>query len=467
MRWLQSPLVKFALCALVGFIIWALPSPEGVTLASWRIFAIFVATILGVIFKPYPTGTVSLVALTVAIITGSITLDDACSGFGNDIVWLVVFAFFIAKGFISTGLGSRIAFGVMSKCGKSSLGLGYGLVATDLILAPCIPSATARAGGIVYPILKSLVEIFSGKSHDPRLGAFLTLSAFQGTTITSAMFLTAMAGNPMVALLAKDSGVIITWTSWALAAIVPGLISLIVMPLLLYRLWPPSIRQTPHAKELAEGRLRAMGPMSMNEKIMLVTFILLVGLWVGGKVLGIKATAAAMVGVSILLLTGILKWKDVLEEHGAWDTLIWFATLMTLACTLNKTGFTVWFSQYVVGHVSGFHWSWGFPILAVIYFYSHYFFASAVAHLSAMYAPFLIVAIALGTPPELAALVLAFFSNLFMCLTHYGSGQAPILFGTGYVTVGHWWKAGAICGLLYVVVWIVFGGLWWKVLGLW
>ena len=397
MRWIYSPLMKFLLCALAGVAIWLCPAPVGVSELSWRIFSIFVATILAIVFKPYPTGAVSIVALTVSIMTGSLSLNDACSGFGNDIVWLVVFAFFIAKGFISTGLGSRIAFGVMSKCGRSSLGLGYGLVATDLILAPCIPSATARAGGIVYPILKSLVEIFSGKSHDPRLGAFLTTAAFQGTTVTSAMFLTAMAGNPMIVVLARDNGVNISWTSWALAAIVPGLLSLLIMPWLLYRMWPPSIRNTPHAKELAEERLRGMGPMSSNERIMLATFILLIILWIGGHFIGVKATAAAMVGVSILLLTGILKWKDVLEEHGAWDTLIWFATLMTLACTLNKTGFTVWFSQYVVGHVSGFHWSWGFPILAIIYFYSHYFFASAVAHIGAMYAPFLIVAIALGT----------------------------------------------------------------------
>ena len=64
-----------------------------------------------------------------------------------------------------------------------------------------------------------------------------------------------------------------------------------------------------------------------------------------------------------------------------------------------------------------------------------------------MYAPFLIVAIALGTPPELAALVLGFFSSLFGGLTHYGSGPAPILFGTGFVPIGQWWKVGAVPAL--------------------
>jgi DASS family divalent anion:Na+ symporter len=181
----------------------------------------------------------------------------------------------------------------------------------------------------------------------------------------------------------------------------------------------------------------------------------------------VKATTAAMIGVSILLLTRILDWKDILQEHSAWDTLIWFATLITLACRLNTTGFSGWFSQGVAQYAEGLHWSWGILLLGIIYYYSHYFFASAVAHISSMYAPFLLVAVAIGTPPALAALLLAFFSNLFMGLTHYGSGAAPILFGTGYVTVGEWWKAGAMASFLFIFVWLVVGGIWWKILGFW
>jgi DASS family divalent anion:Na+ symporter len=180
-----------------------------------------------------------------------------------------------------------------------------------------------------------------------------------------------------------------------------------------------------------------------------------------------KATVAAMIGLGIMLLTGILKWKDILEEQGAWDTFIWFSTLVTLASFLNKFGLSTWFSHWVVSHVTGFGWIAGFSVVALVYFYSHYFFASNVAHIGAMYAPLLIVSIALGTPPELAALILAFFSSLFGGLTHYGSGPAPILFGSGYVSIGEWWKIGAISSLLNIAIWAVVGGLWWKVIGLW
>jgi DASS family divalent anion:Na+ symporter len=452
---------------LIGIFIWFLPEPAGIQTEGWRLFAIFVATMIAIILKPLPMGTVAILALTVSVLTGTLSFSEAFNGFSNEVVWLVVFAFFVARGFISTGLGNRMAYKVMSILGKNSLGLGYGLIATDLLLAPTIPSVTARVGGVVYPIVKALADVFTGKSHDPKMGGFLSLCAFQGSAITSAMFLTSMAGNPLIAELARTQGIEITWASWAIAAIVPGLLSLIAIPYVIFRISPPTIRQTPHAKEMAVEKLERMGPMKKNEWIMLGTFVLLIALWIAGPHIGLKATVAAMVGLGVLLLTGILKWKDILEEQGAWDTFIWFATLVTLSSFLNKFGLTTWFGQWVVSHVQGFEWVVGFLAVSLIYFYSHYFFASNVAHIGAMYAPLLIVAIALGTPPELAALILAFFSSLFGGLTHYGSGPAPILFGTGYLSVGEWWKMGFISSVVNILIWVVAGGLWWKVLGLW
>jgi DASS family divalent anion:Na+ symporter len=459
--------INLAIPIVIGSIIALIPPPIGVTFQAWHLAAIFLATVIAIVLKPFPMSAVAMFGLTIAVATQTLSFSEAFSGFSNDIVWLVVFSFFVARGFILTKLGTRLAYKVMSLVGKNSLGLAYGLVATDLILAPTLPSVTARAGGIVYPILKALTEVFTGKSHDPRMGAFLALSTFQGSAITSAMFLTSMAGNPLIAQLALAQGVTLTWASWAVAAIVPGLISLAAMPYLIYRIAPPTIRQTPHAKTMAKERLAEMGPMKPQEWIMVGIFLLLIVLWILGSQLHLKATIPAMIGLSIMLLTGILKWKDILEEHAAWDAFIWFSILVTLATFLNKFGFMTWFSNVVTHHVGGFEWVIGFLLVSLLYFYSHYFFASNIAHISAMYAPMFIVSIALGTPPELAALVLGFFSSLFGGLTHYGSGPAPIFFGSGYVEVKEWWKIGFITSVLNIGIWLIIGGLWWKVLGLW
>jgi divalent anion:Na+ symporter, DASS family len=459
----------------VGVILWFTPAPQGVAAlengpAVWNLLAIFVATIVGLITKPLPIGAVAIFGMTLTALTGTLTIQQTLSGFGNTTIWLIVLAFFISRGFIKTGLGARIAYVFMRLLGKKTLGLSYGMVATDLVLAPAIPSNTARAGGVVFPILLSVANAYGSDPKDGterKIGSFLTLAAFQGTIITSAMFLTAMAANPLAAELAGEMGIEITWGSWALAASVPGIISLALIPYIVYRLHKPEITETPQAAQIAKDKLAEMGRIKATEWVMLGSFITLITLWIFGKTLGIHSTVAALVGLSILLLTSVLTWDDVLNETGAWSTLIWFSALVMMASFLNSLGLIPWFSEAVGASVVGISWVPAFLILSLVYFYSHYMFASNTAHVSAMYAAFLAIAVAVGTPAVLAALVLAFFSNLFSSMTHYGTGPAPVLFSAGFVTLPTWWRIGLIVSFINIAIWLVIGGAWWKVIGLW
>ncbi len=461
-------ILLLSLCFAVGLAIWLTPAPKGVETNAWHLLAIFVFTILGIITKPLPMGAISFLGLSLTAVLHIMPFEEVFSGFHNAVVWLIVGAFFVARGFIKTGLGGRIAYRVIYYLGRSTLGMGYGLMLTDLILAPAIPSVTARSGGVVYPIVLSLSKIFGSEPHSkPRkIGAYLIQTVFQGAMVSSAMFVTAMAGNPLIVDMAQAQGVTITWGKWALAGLLPGLTSLLVIPFFLFKIYPPELKSTENAKDFARKQLNDMGKMSKDEWIMLFSFLLLLTLWIIGPYIQLKATIAVLIGLSILLMTTVLSWKDILEEKGAWDTMVWFATLVMLASYLNKFGLTTWFSQIVVGKLQGLPWLPGFTILSLIYFYTHYFFASSVAHIGAMYPPFLILSIALGAPAGLAALVLAFFSSLYGGLTHYGSGPAPILYGSGYVKIGDWWKLGFFVSVVNVIIWIGLGAFWWKILGL-
>ena len=443
--------------------------------ADWvrglHLFAIFVTTIVGIILSPLPMGGVAMIGIAITALTGTLSIGDSLSGFSDVVIWLIVLAFMISRGFIKTGLGARIAYNFMALLGGNTLGLSYGLAATDLVLAPAIPSNTARAGGIVMPIMASLARAYgsqAGDGSERRIGAFLTLTAYQVNVITSAMFLTAMAANPLAQKLAGDLKISLTWGGWALAAIVPGLLSLILVPWVIYRIYPPEIKETPGAVALAKQKLAELGPVSTQEWMMLFVFALLMVLWIFSRQFGdMNATTAALIGLGALLMLGVLGWDDVKAETGAWDTLVWFAALVMMASFLNKLGMIPWFSQTISATMAGHGWIFGFLVLSLTYFYSHYFFASNTAHVASMYGAFLGVSVALGAPPVLAALVLGFFGNLFAGMTHYGSGPAPVLFGTGYVETGAWWRIGLLVSILNIVIWIGAGGLWWKLLGLW
>lgn len=263
-----------------GVLLWFVPSPEGVSRSAWQLLSIFLATIVGIITQPLPLGAVALLGLGTCVLTKTLTFAAAFSAFGDPIPWLIALAFFFARGFIKTGLGNRIAYQFVKLFGSSSLGLGYSLVFSEALLAPAIPSVSARAGGIFLPLVKSLCVACgsnAGDGTENRLGSWLMLTCFQTSVISSAMFLTAMAANPLAANLTQTTiNQTIGWMDWAKAAVVPGLISLVVVPLLLYIIYPPTVKSSPDAPKLAKERLEKMGPMSKNELIMAGTLFLTV-----------------------------------------------------------------------------------------------------------------------------------------------------------------------------------------------
>jgi len=456
----------------VGVVIWFLPVPNGITDQAWHLFAVFVSTILGFILAPLPIGAVAFLGVTIAALTGVITTSVAISGFGNSTIWLIICAFLLARGFIKSGLGRRIAFLIIKAIGKSSLSLGYAITLSDFIISPATPSSTARAGGIIYPIIRSLSSAL-GSEPGPtarKFGAYIMQIEYQANAITCAMFMTAMAGNPLIVELAeKTIGVQITWGNWALAAIVPGLLSLLLMPYLLYKLFPPEITDMPHAKTMAIEELDRMGPMSPMEIKIAVIFVGALVLWATSELTHLNATLVAMIAVGVLLLLSVLTWDDVLAEKGAWNTMFWMGSLITLAGVFAKSGFVKAVSTMAGEAIlsAGLSWLAAFALLAIIYVYSHYAFASVSAHIGAMYAAFLAVAVAVGTPPLLAALSLAGLSNLMIPLTHYGGGAAPILYGADFVSQGKWWQLGFIITTVNVIIWLGIGAIWWKVIGLW
>ncbi|HWR29016.1 MAG TPA: anion permease [Negativicutes bacterium] len=461
---------KAVICIVIGALFWIIPVPTGVKVEAWRLLGIFIATIAAFILQPLPIGAVAFISLVVTNLSGVLKLGDVLSGFSNGTIWLIVSAFLFAKGFIKTGLGRRIAYVVMRSIGDSTLKLGYAMLLSDLIIAPATPSNTARAGGVLFPILRGLASAF-GSEPGPsarRIGSFLMVSTYQCVVISSAMFVTACAPNSLVVLLAAQTAKVdITWGGWALAAMGPGIISLVLVPYIVYKLYPPEITKTPEAKVIAAQELDKMGAISYAEKVVAGVFLAALFFWSTSQWTKLDATIVAMAGVAIMLGLRALEWNDVLEEKGAWDTMIWMGTLVSLAGALTKLGLIGWFAKSVGSAMAGVAWWVALLGLVLIYIYSHYGFASVSAHVTAMYAAFLAVAVAAGAPPYLAAVALAFATNLCSGLTHYAMGPAPIFFGAGYVSQADWWRIGFILSLVHIAIWYGFGWVWWKLLGLW
>ncbi len=467
---LLSTLIRWDIVLVIYIAVLLVPRPEGIALRSWQLLAIFIATIIGLIVQPLAGGAMVLIGVLAIVLAGVMPIKDALAGYADPVVWMVLAAFFMSRGMIKTGLGRRIAFLFIRTIGHRSLGLGYALVSTDVLLATFIPSNGARSGGIIFPIAKSLAEAYDSRPGETaaRLGSFLMVLIYQCEVIICAMFLTGQASNPIIAKFAQQvTGINMSYSKWALGAIVPGILSLIVVPLLLYRLFPPEIKRTPGATKFAAAELERMGPMTNQEKLMLIVFALVASLWMTMDWHGIHYAVIALLGICVLLLSRVLTWEDVTSERGAWDVFIWYGGLVRMAEALSETGITKRFAEASAGFIEGWSWLAALAILLLIYFYAHYGFASITAHATAMYTPFLIVILAAGAPPFLAVALLAYCSNLMAGLTHYGTTPGPIYFGAGYVKQQTWWRLGLIASVPNILIWIAIGFAWWKLLGFW
>lgn len=466
----RSRLLRWTVVLIVAVGIILIPVPSGVTTQSWRLLAIFAATITGSIVRPIPGAAIVLLGVTALPIFNVMKINEVLTGYADPVVWLVLAAFFISRGMIKTGLGRRIAFLFIKAIGRHSLGLSYALASTEAVLATVIPSTGARSGGIIFPIAKSLAEAYESRPGPTarRLGAFLMASVYQCNVVVCAMFLTGQASNPIIARFAREvTGIDLTYARWAIGAIVPGVVSLIAVPFLLYQVFPPEIKHTPAASDFASQELRAMGPMKWSEKLMLFVFGIVAVLWMTNQFHGIDYAAVALLGISVLLITGVLDWEDLITEKAAWAVFIWYGGLIRMAEALGQTGLTKRFAEAAAGLTTGWKWWLALASLLLIYFYAHYVFASITAHVTAMFVPFLIVILAAGAPPFLAVLSLAYFSNLSASLTHYGTTPAPIYFGAGYTSQRTWWWLGLIASITTIIIWSVVGVAWWKILTYW
>lgn len=513
-------LIRLWLCVVVGVALWFSPVPAGLTPPAWHIFAVFAATIVSFLLRPLPMGVCVLLGLLVLGVSHQLfwatsfgqdvqrsinnppeqpddiglnfigsslpqesyvvntikpSFTQSLSGFADTTTWLVVAAFLIAGAMIRSGLGRRIALSMISRLGGTTLGLGYAIAAAEFCLGPFVPSNTARGGGVMAPIVNSLSHALgsTAEKEPKRAGEYLVLVGAHTNLIVAAMFLTGMAANPLVAKAASDVlQVEFGWGRWLLGSIVPGLVSLALLPLLMHWLTKPQATGTA-ARDEARAELAAMGGWTAKQIALAVVLLIMLVFWSTAPLqklwLGYSLPTAlvALAGVVLLVVLGVEKWRDITGNAAAWDTLIWLGGLITMANALRDTGFTKWLADGAGNYVTGWPALTAAIALAVVYFYSMYAFSMLTGHILAFAGVLFAVGLAAGAPPLLLVALVAYFSNLCGCLTNYSSGPVVIYFGLGYVTIGRWFAIGLLVSLLHMLVWLGVGLPYWKLLGWW
>jgi DASS family divalent anion:Na+ symporter len=442
--------------------LWFSPVPEGLVPEAWHLFALFVAAIVAVVVGALPILTSSILALAAAVLTATLAPAEAYAGFANGTILLIVIAFLVARAVVKCGLGERLGHLVVSAFGRSTLGLGYSVFLVDGVIAPAFPSNTARSG-VLYPLVLSVAEAAGAKpgvEGRRRLGSFLMFSGIASLTVSSALWFTAMAANPLGAEIARGYGLEIGFGSWLAASSIPTLAAMAVLPLFLYRVVKPEVTATPEAPRAARKALAALGPLRAQEKLVAVTFVGMVALWAAAAGFGLDSTAVAFLGLGVLLATGVLTLGDIAKEGDVLATFIWFAVLFTLSGQLNELGFMGYLGERLAGALGGMSAPVAGVVLVVAYVLLHYLFVSQTAHLLALFAVFLDVGVKLGVPVAILAFLLLFATNFFSANTPQGSSANLLFAGSGYLSPGELYRLGALTTALNLLLYLVIGIPW-------
>jgi len=452
---------KIVLPIFVFCLMWFIPPPEGLSSQAWHFMGLFLAVLVGLILEPIPAALLGLIGISVASLLGLVgktpaaNIKWALSGFSNNIIWLIFASIMFAMGYKKTGLGKRISLIMVKYMGKSTLGLGYAIAFADLVLAPFMPSNTARSAGTIYPIAINIPILFhSTPEHEPRkMGAYVVWVGIAISTVTSSMFFTGLTTNMLAAdLIQKGANISLEWGAWA-KIMIPLMIPLfLVTPLLAYILFPPTQKYSPTASSWAQEELNTMDTISFKEILMASFAILALILWVFGKQIGVDATTAAISIVALMVLSNVVTWDDVIGNKGAWNVLIWFATLVALAAGLQEVGILSWISQKAEVSLMGLTPTSLMISMIVASFVLHYFFASLTAHAVALFPIFIAFSVKFISPEQLSTFLILFSGTLGIMgiITPYGTGPSPIWYGSGYISQGRWWFLGAIFGALYL-----------------
>ena len=442
--------------------IWFWPIPAGLTREAWHLFAIFAAAIVAVILNSFPLLTASLLAVSAAVLTRTVDPGKAFAGFANQSVLLVVVAFLVANAVVKSGLGRRISLLVVSAFGRSTLGLGYSIFVTDAMIAPAFPSNTAR-GGVLYPIILSLAQNSGSMPDDEknrRMGGYLMFCGMASLSVSSALWLTATSGNPIAVTLAEPYGVKINFGSWMLAASIPVLTMIALLPLILYKLFPPGVTETPDAPKAAREGTAQHGTIDAGR----------VGCCGGFCLYGDRMGDGGHTELESRCCGVRRSWCAPCNQcpharryqlAGRYPGHLYLAgSALCIERPVERARLHGLRRSATDVAARRHPWPVAYVVLLLLYVLMHYMFVSQSAQILALFDVFLGVGVKTGVPAPLMAFALLFASSYFSTITPQGGSQNVIFVGSGYLTQGELYRLGLLTTVFCLLVFLVVGTPW-------
>ncbi|PVU95984.1 hypothetical protein BB561_001451 [Smittium simulii] len=491
----RHPLLNLLPALILTLCIISISPPEGLTKTSMNLLGVFVGAIFAIITSGYRISIIASITVCILVLSNNLmckttdgknvdchlcgtqivsadvnlnkkdiymcipitsAFDAAMSGFSSGIAWLIFSAFQIGKAIQITKLGHRVSLVILYHMGNSLLGLGYAICVIELVLSAFIPSNSARGGGIIFPIITSIIESIEMSEFEMQpVYQYINLVGAYANTATSSIFLTSMAGNPLLALKAKEIfGIDFNFSAWFIGCFFVGFVVLLTIPIFSMLYFKPQF-EIQQLKHRISSERYDLGKITSKElKLCAVLFVCII-LWAGSPIFKISAPIVAFLATVALMLFDVLEWNDILSNTSAWDTFFWLAIFYTLANQLSLLGISSFIGKVLSNLLSSLSPFMSMIILSIIYYYSTYLFSSTTSHIVALSGPFMEAAKFLKVNPLVFTAILGLFSSLAAVLAPYCCGCIAIYASLPYIKPNDWFKAGIFFSIVQIL--IVFG----------
>ena len=478
--------IGLVLAFLVLGIILALPSPDTLSTGGHRMIGILAFAIILWMSSAvsYPVSATIITALT-ALLLGfapnpeapaklygtSNALKLIISGFSSPAMVLVGAAMFISVAMRKTGLDRRIALNVLSAVGTKVSRIYLGVIITGFILAFFVPSATARLACLA-PIIIGIVESL-GINKKSQVAALLMVGATQADTFWNIMIQTAAAQNLVaVGFIQTQMNTTIPWIDWLLAAAPYSMLMVTILYFVTQALIKPEFKELKGGDVHIANMRREIGPMSLNEKKLLVISIGLLFLWAtGGKLHTIDTTTTTIIAIALFFFPGIgiMDWKFA-QPNIDWGSIVMFGAGIGLGSVLLKTKAATWLAHVFV---SAFSLETAsifllIAIMAAFLIVIHLGFASATALSSAMIP--IVISIVIGHDADglnpLGVTMLMQYAICFGLVLPVNSPQGMVAYGTDTFDVKTFMRTGIPMTIIGYLMMLVFTLTYWHWIGL-
>jgi sodium-dependent dicarboxylate transporter 2/3/5 len=446
-----SPGLVGIIAALAAFaLVMLAPTPEGLTEAGQRTAALFVLVLVLWSTEALPIAVTSLLALALQPVLGLNPLGAAFTNFIGPVFFFVLVMFIIALAWVKTGLAKRFALWMISKAGTDARRVIYVFVIGTGLISTIVSDVPTAA--IFMAVALGIFEKLDLKPGQSNFGKAIMLGIPIGALIGGVGTPAGSSINILgLEIIVQQGGDRIGFGQWALIGIPMVILLLPAAAFLMARFFPPEIRSIGAIEDI-RSELRALGPLSTDEKKVVVIQGAMIVLWtLNTWYPQFNVVQIGIFGACAMFLPGIrlFTWQDAQRATG-WEILMMAGAVTALGAVSSGSGLAAWMVNASLGGMDTWSPLWIIALISAFTVVIHLMLPIAPVINAVMIPPIMLLGEASGVNPVLYALPVIYTAS---CAFLLPMDAVPLItYSKGYYRMFDMFLPGALISILWVIL---------------